>query len=1151
MAIHAQDGVLGRLRRHQYLLINGGGLLITAVVLLAGALELWAGAREYLAKVQDETSIDARRLSELSGRMTSTLRNNVQNIELSLKAGGPVDAQLLQRFREGDAVAKVQATPDAEPVLVIGDAASAAGEAAWPYLRLAQHMSPAVSIITARNSGQLSAYLHSADRRFLLVAVAPWPGADWQRRLIEQRAQLMERLRADPPPDALGQGATPRLRWLPPRQSPLTGRQAIPITTSVRGPDGQAFGTLTFELPAEVLAAEVMDSGFGGDCLILDGAGQVVMSCQGSATADLPGLARQSVREGLGQSHRRDYRGGLFLYGWALGQNGWTLVYTQSWRNIASGISLQLMVATLAAGTIILLTWVLLALLRTRVLAPAVRQSEQVFESEQLSRTLIETAPVGLALLDSESGAPLLSSPAMVQMQAQVRSDGQGLPHELLRRYRQVAQQAGPEGAGPVHEDMTFATRDAEPVSLSVSMAPARYRGRDVLVAAFVNVTDKKLLERQLLQARDAADRANAAKSSFLAAMSHEIRTPLNAILGNLELLAHSAPAAQRDRLETIRRSSNNLLSIVSDVLDFSKIEAGELRLENIEFDALEVAANALAIFTPVARAKGLLLCGELGETAGQPMRGDPTRLAQVLNNLLSNALKFTERGQVTLRATLDASAAQLHMEVEDTGIGMSPEQVRQVFRAFSQADETITRRYGGTGLGLTLCMRLIQAMGGALKVRSEAGRGSVFRISLPLGVGIGPAQKPAFEGERVLVLAALPSDQAYLRGVLQGWGLRVDTYQHPAQLTEASLAAADALVLWGERLAWHPSDEARLLEESSWVIDCRIDGPREPVAAGHVLNASAQGLKGLACALLQAFQGQALPAREVPREAPPTHLRVLVAEDNEVNRRLMEEQLQLIGCTATLVEDGQRALACLEREPFDVLLTDLAMPGMDGYALARQARARWPRMPVVAATANATLQEQEACEAAGITRVLTKPLSLAALETALCEVCGVPLASGGRPAAALPEEPPVAGQEASWLGGRALPADVQRTFEQSCRDALAAIRQALEAGEAEPILAELHSLRGAFGVFGLQALAEQAAEVDGRVRAEGARGAAEAVTRFCEALEACVLLHSGAAQALLARILELAAGSAGPEATKEIERLGRQLALVLTGMRK
>nr|WP_274610520.1 ATP-binding protein [Pseudomonas sp. TH49] len=596
-------------------------------------------------------------------------------------------------------------------------------------------------------------------------------------------------------------------------------------------------------------------------------------------------------------------------------------------------------------------------------------------------------------------------------------------------------------------------------------------------MVAFTDITDKKRVEQRLLEAKDAADAASAAKSSFVAAMSHEIRTPLNAILGNLELLAHSALEEQRDRLDTIRRSSDSLLAIVSDVLDFSKIEAGELHLEHIEFDALEVASRTLAIFAPVARSKGLALVGELGLTATQPLLGDPTRLGQILNNLLSNALKFTEQGQVTLRIGVDALHSQLGIEVEDTGIGMSQAQMEQVFRAFSQADETINRRYGGTGLGLTLCTSLTQAMGGDLSVRSEPGQGSVFLLSLPLAKDVSPPDCPAFSGEQVLVLAPTSHWQDYLERVLRGWGARVDTYQHPAQLTEETLASADALVVWGDRMTWHADDEYRLVEESSWVIDCRPEGPSEPVANGHVVSASVYGLKGLACALRHALQGQLLPVREHQQLALPGRLRVLVAEDNPVNRRLFEEQLMLLGCQARVVDDGEQALISLQSETFDVLLTDLSMPGLDGYELARQARAHWPQMPILAATANVTVQEHEACKAVGMAGVLTKPLSLFALGSALREVCGLSVTDVAPPS-------PSDGPEEEMLGAQQLPSEMWQVFERFCESSMDAIRQALNAGDNPKILHEIHALKGALGVYRVVDVSRRLAKIEADIKA-------------------------------------------------------------------
>nr|BFD40941.1 hypothetical protein FFPRI1PSEUD_24400 [Pseudomonas sp. FFPRI_1] len=1129
-----------QLRRHQFFLINGGGLLITIVVLAACALEVWSSAREHLSRVQEELASDARHISELSARTTATLRNNVQNIEIALRDVEPVDEQLLKQYEAGQAVLAVRSQANSSPVLLIGDNTSNNRQDAWPYIRLAKLMSPALSVIVKRNSGELSSYLISSDKRFMLLAMAPWPEDAWQQKLAQQRRQLVQKLSGgDEQNDEKSKSLSiPTLRWLAPRQSLLTGKSAITIATGLLGADGKSFGTLFFELPVEILTNELAGSEFSGDCAVFDKTGQVIVTCRGALNQKQIEAAQKGMQLGFGSTYRRDYRDGQFFYGRSLGQNGWTLVYYQNWRDIAIGIFEPLLISVFAAGAIIALTWSLLLLLQSRVLRPALERSAQVFESEQLSRTLIETAPMGLALVNIDSGEALLSSPPMVDMQGRVRGVDGGLPGELMRQYIQHGGRVE-----TLNQDMTFNTEQGEPVTLAVSMSAARFRGQDVMVSTFINITDKKRLQQGLLQAKEAADRANAAKSSFLASMSHEIRTPLNAILGNLELLTHTALDSQLGRLDVIRRASDSLLAVISDVLDFSKIEAGELQLERVEYDALEVAANVLAVFEPVARAKGILLTGHLSDTLTQFVKGDPVRLGQVLYNLISNALKFTERGQVSLRVVLETELQMLRIDVHDTGIGMSDEQVQQAFQAFRQADESINRRYGGTGLGLALCMRLAEAMGGKLSVRSALGKGSTFELSVPLGMPV-QAERPTFSDGHILVVAAREDWRTYLPSVLRGWGLSVGIYQHPAQLSEVLLTRADALVLWGDRQTWHVNDEKRLIDESSWVIDCRSEGVCGPVANGHILETTIHGLKGLAIALRHVLQGQPLPVRQDFNQRLPGLLHVLVAEDNPVNRRLFQEQLELLGCTVQLAENGEQALSHLESEAFDVLLTDLSMPGMDGYALAQAARERWPQMPVVAATASVTLQEQERCRAVGMAAVLSKPLSLRELGRALRESCGLSSTDDN----AVFVQTAVATQDdaADWLGGQALPAEVRLMFEKTCMDALKVLRQARDVIDEQRILNELHSLRGALGVFRMDALSKQATALDSQVRALGLEQASDNLRMFCEELEMTVLRSPALVQELIQRILQLAKAGADRATILEIHRLGQELESVL-----
>ena len=899
----------------------------------------------------------------------------------------------------------------------------------------------------------ISSYFYSAGHEML--GIMPAPALAIREKLSSDRKYYLDLMAQDVDAAVFPSGQITishdanRAYWLPPYINPYSGKKALRLAAPILL-DEIPFAVLVLEFTPPTLMSASQPEEKQGSYTLLSKQGQII-SEYGAEQSVQPEAQRSSLERFAAQLQEE---GITFVA--TLAETDWFLVFHCSWREIASTVIHQMGGEVIMVLAAILLVWWFLLYFKFHIFRPVIRQSERVFESEQLSRILITTAPVGLGVLRLANGELLLCSPVMKQTQAWLRTEENSLSAEFIKCYRQQAQA---QKGGLVHQELAFTSPEGEPVSLAVNIAPVRYQGEDALVVAFIDITDKKQLEQNLIAAKEAADKASAAKSSFLAAMSHEIRTPLNAILGNLELLAHSAFDEQRDRLDIIRHASDRLLATINGVLDFSKIEAGELHLEHIEFDALEISASVLEIFGPIAQAKGLVLLGELGETASQPMVGDPTCLGQVLNNLLSNALKFTEQGRVMLRIDVDAPASLIRFRVEDTGIGMSASQQQQIFRAFIQADETINRRYGGTGLGLALCTQLTQAMGGELSVTSAPGQGSVFQLSLPLSQDAGKADRPLFNGERVSLLAAMPAERAYLTRVLTAWGLKVDAYQHPAQLDEIALGSLQHLVMWGDNSTWHPDDEDRLVEKAASVIECSGDGPQIPVISGRVLSTSVYGLKGLACALRHSLQGQVLPEREPADLRLSGSLRVLVAEDNPVNRHLFEEQLGLLGCTVCLVEGGEQALARLQQERFDILLTDLSMPGMDGFTLARRARELWPAMPVVAVTANATQQEYAECALAGIARVLIKPLLLKELKEMLLELGGLKLASG---------EPPTPAEE--WantlLGGRPLPDEMWDIFERECQLSFEVIRQAQSRGDTAEILQELHKLRGALGVY-------------------------------------------------------------------------------------
>jgi len=1092
-----QGKVLDRFSRYQRLLMFGGGIAITVVVLAAFVINTVSIVRAYIGLLHQEVSLNANQVMDLFTRKVAIFQSNIRLVEIAWRTGERAEQALVDQFDNDGQTLRLLQAPDHVPVMLVGAYPTVPPTTAvGRYIRLAQQMSRVLTGSAERNGGILNAWFYRPDFALVAFAVTPWPSDARLGALLSDHAALVANLT-----QANGNLLDPRdvplrdphtglslLRWLPAYDSPLSGTPAIRIAATLLDDKQKPFGIAVAELPVAAIEAALGKTGFDGSLLFFTREGRVITSTAGDRIDPRTLAAARSLgTEGITKATGITLRDGHMLYGWPIGTSGATLVFVESWRTIARDVSGPVTVSAAMTGVIILVVWTLILLFNRRVFQPVLARSQRVFESEHLSRMVIETAPVGLELIALESGQVLLSSATMVDTTMQMVGPPRALSTELVRRHRQRG--GITETTDVTREELSLPTRKGETMDLSVSIATARYKGQDVLVTAFTDVTAEKNLQRQLREAKQAADSANAAKSAFLAATNHEIRTPLNAILGNLELLSHSPlDALQRDRLKTIRSSSEGLLAIVSDVLDFSKIEAGEMTLEQIVFDVQEVASRALTMFGPAARAKGVRLSGQFGTTATQPMPGDPTRLGQVMNNLLSNAIKFTERGEVTLRLSVrrrnDDQEGRLLIEVKDTGIGMSPEQQATLFRAFSQADATISRRFGGTGLGLALCARLAGAMGGTLEVRSELGKGSIFTVKLPMAnrEDAPEPDRPHFLGEQVLFVAHADAWHAYAVPALEAWGLTVRRYRHPAQLDTATLEEADTLIICGERETWDANHERDLTEASAWVVDCRTDGPAYPVATGQVVRVSSDGLKGLAAALRYTLQGKPL---EVNRERKPVlsrRLKVLVAEDNAVSRQLFEEQLKLLGCDTHLAKDGQEALECLSRERFDVLVTDLAMPMLDGFALAREARPRWPKMPIVAATASATLEERRRCEAAGISRVVFKPMQLDELSVTLSEVTGVP---AGPVSAGEDEE-----RRDGLLGGRSMPEEVQATFLRSCDVSLAVLQEAYDAGDAQRILAELHSLRGALAVFGYDALADQCGQVRIAVSRDGVQAA-------------------------------------------------------------
>jgi len=645
------------------------------------------------------------------------------------------------------------------------------------------------------------------------------------------------------------------------------------------------------------------------------------------------------------------------------------------------------------------------------------------------------------------------------------------------------------------------------------------------------DLSERRRAERELAAARDTALEASRMKSAFLANMSHEIRTPMNGVIGMTSLLADTPlDERQREYVETIRTSSDALLDVINDILDFSKIEAGRLDIEEIDFDVREVVEQVADMLAKSAHSKGIELVLDVRDDVPEAVRGDSGRVRQVVTNLLSNAVKFTDTGTVTVTVEReDGPPPMLRYEVADTGIGIDQERAAHLFDAFTQADVSTTRRYGGSGLGLTISRQLVELMGGTIGVDAEPGHGSRFWFRVPLVAADAPVAavppRADLQGIKALIVDDNEVNRRVLREMVQRWGMTTESVESPYEAVDVVHDAAthgrpfDIALLDYHMPGMDGVELARRLRDDPAASDTRLVMLTSSAGRDEASAASDAGIVGYVTkpirrAALYSLLAKAM-SRSVTRSSTAVDAlpdvdrmaprRLLVVEDNPINQRVAVHLLEKYGHRVDVAANGIEALAAMAAVGYDVVFMDVQMPEMDGYDATIEQRRRERsagngRTPIVALTAGATRDDVDRCMASGMDDVVTKPVSEEELLGAVDR--------WGEPAGPHTTAPGIDGDALDSLvaidpdGSKGVLDRLTASFLAEARARVKEMGDAVRTGDAELARRAAHRMKGSALYFGASEVTRLCRELEGRGEAGSVQGCEPLLASLSEEIE-------------------------------------------------